>query len=85
MSILEQRHLTRLIRISLVAELFYGTYEGTIVNQRLIHLLALSVSGKFQTLRVTMVVIVCSNVQPGGNGSIDTCRHAQVHQLVLMA
>ena len=58
MSVFEERHLVAFIRIALVAKLFYDAHHGTIVDERLIDLVALAVGGKLQTLRTTVVGVV---------------------------
>ena len=83
--LVEERHLLIHIRIAVCAERLHLSDEGTIVDQRLIHLVGRAVLPKRHTLRMPEVFVVGTHLEPVGYRHIDACRHHQVHQVVLVA
>ena len=84
-TVFKEWHLARLVGISAVAELLYPTEKRSIVDERTIDILVLSVGTEGETLRVAVVYVVSAETEPRRQGGIEACRKAQVHELVLMA
>ena len=72
MSILKKWHLTTLVGIAFVAELLPGTEEGTVVDERLVNLFTLTISAEADTLRIAVVDIVGTEIQPRQHRCIAT-------------
>ena len=85
MAVFKVGHFATLVRKAVVAVLLDDTHEGTIVDERLIHLLVLAVGVVVDAFRMAVVGVVCSCLQPRQQRGKDTCCQREVHQLVLMA
>ena len=58
MAVLEEGHLVGLVGIALVAEHLDDAHHGTVVDERLVELVALAVGGKLKALGATVVGVV---------------------------
>ena len=64
MAILEERHLVRLIRKSGISELFHQSHHTSVVDERLIHFLALSIGAEGEALRLAVVTVASTQTEP---------------------
>ena len=85
MIFVEKRHLPVLFRISFFSECLRLSEKSTIVDNRLIDEIGISVNAKPDLFGAPTVKVVGSHLNALPQRCIDACRKRQVHEVVLMA
>ena len=78
------RHLIRLVGIALGTKLLHRSHHGSIADEGVVHSVILAIHTERDTLRITVIAVIGTDIQPRGNRSIKTNRGGQVHQFVFM-